>query len=111
MGISLFLYCVVTTEASHVGINAMEYFFQTLFNAVLFGWTPEAFPAEVRGSAAGLACFFGDLFAVAGPLIAAQLFAQTNGSNSVLYLAGSGVFVCTICLLFIPSKKMVVSRW
>ena len=35
MGVSLFLYSVVTTEASHVGFNAMEYFFQSLFNAVV----------------------------------------------------------------------------
>ena len=35
LGISLFLYCIVNTEASHVGINAMEYFFQSLFNAVV----------------------------------------------------------------------------
>lgn len=35
MGISLFLYSVVNTQASHVGFNAMEYFFQSLFNAVV----------------------------------------------------------------------------
>jgi hypothetical protein len=65
----------VETEASHVGFNTMEYF-SSLFNAMvssrsgaypsaralgshnvfpqLFGWTPEAFPVEVRGSATGL---------------------------------------------------------
>lgn len=35
MGISLFLYSIVNTEANHVGFNAMEYFCQTLFNAVV----------------------------------------------------------------------------
>ena len=33
--VSLFLYSIVSSEASHVGLNAMEYFFQILFNAVV----------------------------------------------------------------------------
>ena len=132
MGVSLFLYSIVSTEASHVGLNAMAYFFQALFNAVvssrfrappsraffgshdvfaqLFGWTSEAFPTAVRGSAIGLASFFGGLFGITGPLIAAQLFAWI-GSDSVLYLAGSSIFVCTICLICIPTKSMVAPRW
>ena len=75
----------------------------------LFGWTSEAFPTAVRGSAMGLASFLGGTFGITGPLIAAQLFARV-GSDSVLYLAGSGVFVCTICLICIPTKSMVASR-
>ncbi|KAF8548402.1 MFS general substrate transporter [Imleria badia] len=110
MGISLFLYSVVNTEASHVGFNVLEYFCQSLFNAALFGWTPEAFPSAVRGTATGFASFCGDLFAICGPLIAAQLFSSTNGSNAVLYLAGSGLFVCTIALLCLPTKDMVAPR-
>ena len=35
MGMSLFLYSFVNTEANRVGLNSMEYFFQTLFNAVV----------------------------------------------------------------------------
>lgn len=35
MGISLFLYSIVNTQASRVGFNLMEYFFQSLFNAVV----------------------------------------------------------------------------
>jgi hypothetical protein len=50
MGLSLFLFATVNTEASNVGLNAMEYFFQSMFNAVLYGWTPEVFPAPIRGT-------------------------------------------------------------
>ena len=133
MGVSLFLYSIMSTEASYVGLNAMVFFFQILFNAVvgsrsgtspctrfffgshnvftqLFGWTSEAFPTEVRGSAMGLASFLGSVFGITGPLIAAQLFALIS-SDSVLYLAGSSIFVCTICLICIPNKSMVASRW
>lgn len=58
MGISLFLFATVNTEASNIGLNAMEYFFQSMFNAVLYGWTPEAFPAPIRGTACGVASFW-----------------------------------------------------
>ncbi|KAL9593814.1 MAG: hypothetical protein Q9179_005679 [Wetmoreana sp. 5 TL-2023] len=33
MGVSLFLFSAINTEASNVGINIMEYFFQSMFNA------------------------------------------------------------------------------
>lgn len=104
MGISLFLFATVNTEASNIGLNAMEYFFQSMFNAVLYGWTPEAFPAPIRGTAAGLASFWGRLFSIVSPLIAADLI--NKSLNAPLYLAGAGVFISTIALLFIPTKSM-----
>ncbi|KAI0341309.1 MFS general substrate transporter [Trametopsis cervina] len=101
MGTSLFLYATITTPAASVGFNAMEYFFQSTFNAVLYGWTPEAFPAAVRGSACGLASFWGRLSSIVAPLAAAHL----GDSTGVLYLAGGGVLVCTVTALFLPDTK------
>ena len=77
---------------------------QSTFNAVLYGWTPEAFPATVRGSACGLASFWGRLSSIIAPLIAAHL----EGSTGVLYLAGGGVFLCTLTALFLPDTRDAV---
>jgi len=110
MGISLFLFSIVNTEASYVGLNLLEYFCLSLFNAALYGWTPEAFPVAVRGTATGLATFFGSLCGICAPLVAAQLLSTTNEGNGVLYLAGSSVFVCTIAILSLPTKDMVAPR-
>ncbi|KAI9814410.1 MAG: hypothetical protein M1827_003266 [Pycnora praestabilis] len=104
MATSLFLFASVNTESSNIGLNAMEYFFQSMFNAVLYGWTPEAFPAPIRGTAAGFAGFWGRLFSIVSPLIATHLLAK--GTNDVLYLAGAGVFICTITTALLPSKAM-----
>ena len=104
MGISLFLFATVNTQASNIGLNIMEYFFQSMFNAVLYAWTPEAFPAPIRGTACGLASFWGRLFSIVAPLIAAHLL-ETN-LNGPLYLAGAGTFVCTVALILMPSKSM-----
>lgn len=45
----------------------MEYFFQSMFNAVLYGWTPEVFPAPIRGTACGVASFWGRVFGIVSP--------------------------------------------
>lgn len=104
MAISLFLFATVNTEASNVGLNSMEYFFQSMFNAVLYGWTPEAFPASIRGTAAGFASFWGRLFAIVSPLIGARLL--STSLNAPLFLAGAGVFVSTVAIGLIPSTSM-----
>ncbi|KAK3168816.1 hypothetical protein OEA41_005264 [Lepraria neglecta] len=104
MGISLFLFATVNTEASNIGLNAMEYFFQSMFNAVLYGWTPEVFPAPIRGTAAGVASFWGRLFSIISPLIAADLLVKSL--NAPLYLAGGGVLISTIALLLMPYKSL-----
>ncbi|MCJ1308099.1 hypothetical protein MMC25_001751 [Agyrium rufum] len=102
MGISLFLFATVNTEASNIGLNLMEYFFQSMFNAILYGWTPEVFPAPIRGTACGIASFWGRLFGIVSPLIAAHI----SDINGVLYLAGGAVFICTIAILLMPTKQM-----
>ena len=74
---------------------------QSTFNAVLYGWTPEAFPAPVRGSACGLASFWGRLSSIIAPIVAAHVQSTTG----VLYLAGGGVFVCTLTALGLPDTR------
>ncbi|MCJ1268128.1 hypothetical protein MMC22_008014 [Lobaria immixta] len=109
MAVSLFLFATVNTEASNVGLNCMEYFFQSMFNAVLYGWTPEAFPASIRGTAAGVASFWGRLFAIVSPLIGARLL--SSSLNAPLFLAGAGVFVSTVAIVLIPTTSMAPRKF
>lgn len=112
MGVSIFLLSIVDTRAKNEGLFAMEYFFQSMFNAVLYGWTPEAFPAPVRGTACGIAGFWGRLFGIVSPLIAQHLYGQTDGTdgegniNSVLYLAGGVMLGCVVSTALLPSDKL-----
>ncbi|KAL8831759.1 MAG: hypothetical protein Q9191_000687 [Dirinaria sp. TL-2023a] len=107
MGVSLFVFATVNTEASNIGLNAMEYFFQSMFNAVLYGWTPEAFPAPIRGTACGVASFWGRLFSIVAPLIGQRMYDPAHGEvNPPLYMAGGVVFICTIAILLMPAKSM-----
>ena len=104
MGASLFLYAAVNTEASNIGLNLMEYFFQSMFNAILYGWTPEVFPAPIRGTACGLASFWGRIFGIVSPIIAAHILVVSL--NGPLYLAGSAAFASTIAIILMPTKSM-----
>ncbi|KAJ4015473.1 hypothetical protein NW752_006935 [Fusarium irregulare] len=112
MGISIILFSTVDTRAKNEGLFTMEYFFQSMFNAVLYGWTPEAFPAPIRGTACGIAGFWGRLFGIVSPLIAAHLYGRTDGENgqgdinSVLYLAGGVMLGCVITTALLPNDMM-----
>ncbi|KAJ6781939.1 hypothetical protein PWT90_04097 [Aphanocladium album] len=111
MGTSIFLLATVDSVAKREGLFTLEYFFQSMFNAVLYGWTPEAFPAPIRGAACGIAGFWGRLFGIVSPLIAQSLYGQaTDGSggdvNAVLYLAGGITLGCVLSTALLPSKLM-----
>ncbi|KAH8172437.1 major facilitator superfamily protein [Sarocladium implicatum] len=110
MGTAILLLSVVDTRAKNEGLFTMEYFFQSMFNAVLYGWTPEAFPAPIRGTACGVASFWGRLFGIVSPLIAQHLYGRTDGTNgsgdinAVLYLAGGVTLGCVISTALLPNK-------
>lgn len=110
MGASILLLSTVDTRAKNEGLFTMEYFFQSMFNAVLYGWTPEAFPAPIRGTACGVASFWGRLFGIVSPLIAQNLYGRTDGTNgsgdinAVLYLAGGVTLGCVITTALLPNK-------
>ncbi|KAJ4423619.1 hypothetical protein N0V82_001787 [Gnomoniopsis sp. IMI 355080] len=110
MGISIILFATVDTVAKNLGLFTLEYFFQSMFNAVLYGWTPEAFPAPVRGTACGVASFWGRLFGIVSPLIAQRLYGQSERGegnvNAVLYLAGGVTLGCVITTALLPTKHL-----
>ena len=114
MATSLFIFATINSYGSNIGLSAMEYIFQSMFNAVLYGWTPEAFPAPIRGTACGLASFWGRLFSIVAPLIAEHLIHPPPGQseptitqwNHILYLAGGVTFGCAVFGILLPRKMM-----
>lgn len=109
MGVSIILFATVDTVAKNLGLFTLEYFFQSMFNAVLYGWTPEAFPAPVRGTASGVASFWGRLFGIVSPLIAQRLYGDGGGDgdvNAVLYLAGGVTLGCVVSTALLPTERL-----
>jgi MFS family permease len=114
MAMALFLFATVNSQASNIGLSVLEYFFQSMFNAVLYGWTPEAFPAYIRGTASGLASFFGRLFSIVAPLAAQRLLPAGTPQAEIpwqdyiplLYLGGGVAFGATLFTTFLPNKMV-----
>lgn len=111
MGASIFIFSAVNNEASNIGLNVMEYFFQSMFNAVLYGWTPEVFAAPVRGTACGVASFWGRLFGIIAPLTAQHVLpggatASPGDWNRILYLAGGITLGCVITTALLPNGRL-----
>nr|OQO16258.1 hypothetical protein B0A51_16514 [Rachicladosporium sp. CCFEE 5018] len=110
MGISIFVFTAVNTQPANIGLNMMEYFFQSAFNAVLYGWTPEVFPAPIRGTACGLASFWGRLFGIIAPLMAQTLLpaggicSDVQATTRILYLAGGLTLGCVLTISLFPRK-------
>ncbi|KAF1846552.1 MFS general substrate transporter [Cucurbitaria berberidis CBS 394.84] len=108
-GVAVFLFSSIDSAASNIGFNVMENFCQSIFNSVLYGWTPEAFPAPIRGTACGLANFWGRLFSIVSPVLAERLYTSGRGEddiNGVLYLAGGVTLGCVITTVLLPSKPV-----
>ncbi|KZV74294.1 MFS general substrate transporter [Peniophora sp. CONT] len=101
MGLSLALYQVVNSLPASIGFNAMEYWFQSFYNALLYAYTPEVFPAPFRGSACGSLSTLGRIASIVAPIATGGLY---NGSSSpaVLWLAAGGAWLSMVMIALLP---------
>ncbi|KAL6915136.1 hypothetical protein FSST1_012896 [Fusarium sambucinum] len=72
-GVFLFLFTRATTQAGILGFSCAIAFFQNLVYGLLYSYTPELFPAPVRGTANGLVAMFNRLSGLIAPIIAAYV--------------------------------------
>ena len=82
----------------------MEMFLRT-FSSLLYAYTPECFPTEIRNSGAGLAYGVGRLANIVGPLIIAFLYTRFGYSSVFVYIAGAWVVVAITIGAFGPRTK------
>ncbi|KAF2214476.1 hypothetical protein CERZMDRAFT_57776 [Cercospora zeae-maydis SCOH1-5] len=109
MGLSIILFSKTNSPTSNIVLNAMEYFFQSMFNAVLYGFTPEVFPAEIRGTATGLATTWGRMFSILAPIIAQSMqkeegLKDPDTVKRFLYMAGGITLGCVITTGLLPAR-------
>lgn len=102
MALGCFLFVVVSNEAGRIGFSSLEYFAQSAFNGILYGTTPELFPAQFRGSACGLMATSGRIMSFIAPQIGAAILADDPTGKIVLYLAGAAVLVSSCFVVALP---------
>ena len=95
-GIFLFLFTRATGPAGVLGFTCAIAFFQNLVYGLLYSYTPELFPAPVRGTANGLIALFNRLSGLMAPIIAAYIGIDTDMPiwiSAALFMAAGFVFL------------------
>ncbi|WAO94427.1 MFS domain-containing protein [Fusarium falciforme] len=77
-GVFLFLFTRANSEAGIIGFTCAIAFFQNLVYGLLYSYTPELFPAPIRGTANGLVAMFNRLSGLMAPIIAAYVGIETD---------------------------------
>ncbi|EPE09768.1 sugar transporter [Ophiostoma piceae UAMH 11346] len=98
-GVFLFLYTRASSSAGVLGFSCAVAFFQNLVYGVLYSYTPELFPAPVRGTANGLVALANRLSGLMAPIIVAYV----NVDTSIPIWISAALFVCSgVVFLLLP---------
>lgn len=95
-GVFLFLFTRATSEAGVIGFTCAIAFFQNLVYGLLYSYTPELFPAPVRGTANGLVALFNRLSGLMAPIIAAYVGVDNDYPvwiSAALFIVAGFVFL------------------
>jgi putative MFS transporter len=82
----------------------MEMLLRT-FASLLYSYTPECFPTEIRNSGAGLAYGVGRLANILGPLVIAYLYTRFGYASVFMYIASTWLLVAFTVGVFGPATK------
>ncbi|KAI1421100.1 sugar transporter [Xylaria sp. FL1777] len=100
---AVFLYFFVTlgtTPTAQLFFTSVEAFCQNIMYGVLYAFTPEIFPAPVRGAATGVASFLNRVTGLLAPLLAAN--APGDGTTAPIYLSAALILAAFVGMVLIP---------
>ncbi|KAF4469201.1 hypothetical protein FALBO_3899 [Fusarium albosuccineum] len=95
-GVFLFLFTRANSETGVLGFTCAIAFFQNLVYGLLYSYTPELFPAPIRGTANGLVAMFNRLSGLMAPIIAAYIGIETDlpvWISAALFVVAGVVFL------------------
>jgi MFS family permease len=100
---AVFLYLFVTfgkTPMSQLFFTSVEAFCQNIMYGVLYAFTPEIFPAPVRGAATGVASFLNRITGLLAPILAANI--PGDGTTTPIYLSAALILAAFVGMVLIP---------
>lgn len=89
-----------TTPSSQLVFSCVEAFAQNIMYGVLYAFTPEIFPAPVRGAGTGVASFLNRVTGLAAPILAATI--PGDGATTPIYLSGALILAAFVGICCIP---------
>ncbi|KAK2043567.1 major facilitator superfamily transporter [Colletotrichum somersetense] len=100
---AVFLFLFVrlgTSPAAQLFFSCVEAFSQNIMYGVLYAFTPEIFPAPVRGAGTGVASFLNRAMGLLAPVLAAN--APGDGTTTPIYLSGALILAAFVGMCLIP---------
>ncbi|KAH8671033.1 sugar transporter [Xylariales sp. PMI_506] len=100
---AVFLFFFVTlgkSPGSQLFFTCVEAFTQNIMYGVLYAFTPEMFPAPVRGAGTGVASFLNRIAGLAAPVLAASV--PGDGDTLPIYLSAALILAAFVAMCFIP---------
>lgn len=88
------------TASWQLFFSCVEAFTQNIMYGVLYAFTPEIFPAPVRGAGTGVASFLNRMTGLVAPIIAANV--PGDGTSAPIYLSAGLIFSAFIGIVAVP---------
>ena len=97
----LFLFATLGhSPGTQLFFSCVEAFSQNIMYGVLYAFTPEIFPAPVRGAGTGVASFLNRITGLVAPVIAATL--PGDGATGPIYLSAALILSAFFGMILIP---------
>ncbi|ROV96286.1 hypothetical protein VMCG_07660 [Cytospora schulzeri] len=91
------------SAGAQLAFSCVEAFSQNIMYGVLYAFTPEIFPAPVRGAGTGVASFLNRVAGLIAPILAANI--PGDGATTPIYLSGVLIFAAFPPLHLIPQAR------
>ncbi|KPM36463.1 hypothetical protein AK830_g10130 [Neonectria ditissima] len=107
--IFLFLFVVYgTTPSTQLFFSCVEAFSQNIMYGVLYAFTPEIFPAPVRGAGTGVASFLNRITGLMAPVLAATV--PGDGATTPIYMSAALILSAFVGICMIPIETRGAQR-
>ncbi|GAN00969.1 MFS general substrate transporter [Mucor ambiguus] len=106
--IALFLFSIISSRITMVLSSSSVSFLATLLYAVIYGYTPEVFDTNVRGTAVGTASGLGRIAGIVSPIITGILL--TINTSLPLYISVIGFAMVGLCVILLPFETRGISH-
>lgn len=99
-GVFVCLFTVSKNPNFQLGMTCMEAFWQNVMYGVLYAYTPELFPATVRGTGTGVSSTFNRVAGLCAPLVG--IYAGTANPTAPIYASAALFFAAFLAMLCLP---------
>ncbi|PWI75166.1 hypothetical protein PCL_05824 [Purpureocillium lilacinum] len=107
--IFLFVFVLLgTTPSRQLAFSCVEAFAQNIMYGVLYAFTPEIFPAPVRGAGTGVASFLNRVTGLLAPVLAATV--PGDGATTPIYISAVLILSAFVAMCLIPIETRGAQR-